>query len=279
MHFFHVIQMEFMRNALLASLLVAIAAGLIGTLVVANRMVAMTGGVAHAAYGGIGLGYFFQFNPLTGALFFSLSAALAMGYIRRRIGERADTLIGILWAGGMAVGILLLDLTPGYKSDLMSYLFGSIIAVPVSDLYLMAGLNIGMLLIVFLLYKELIAISFDETFAASRGLPVTALYLLLLALIACAVVILVRVVGLILVIALFTIPPAIAGRLTHSLGRIMLGASAIAGLLNVGGLVLSYYFNITSGAAIILAGVLLYAIVLLLPGAKRRWGGEKTMAA
>ena len=206
------LQFDFMRNALWAGLLVSIACGIIGTFVVINRLVFISGGIAHAAYGGIGLGYFFQFNPMLGAILFSLVSALAMGLVQRKTRQRADTIIGVMWAVGMAIGIIFVDLTEGYKADLMSYLFGSILAVPKSDLVIMLLLDLIIVALVILFYKELLAISFDETFATVANVPVDAIYLTLMCAIALTVVMMMRVVGLILVIALLTMPAAIAGQ-------------------------------------------------------------------
>jgi len=155
------LQFDFMRNALMAGVLVSIACGIIGTFVVINRIVFLSGGIAHAAYGGIGLGYFFKFNPVWGAIVFSLASALGMGTVYRKTRQRADTIIGVMWAIGMALGIILVDLTQGYKADLMSYLFGSILAVPSSDLLIMVALDLLIVTLVTLFYKELLAISFD----------------------------------------------------------------------------------------------------------------------
>ena len=157
---FETLQLNFMRNALLAGVLVSIACGIIGTFVIVNRIVFISGGIAHAAYGGIGLGYFFQFNPVLGAIAFSLVAALGMGTIQRKLQQRADTLIGVMWAIGMAIGIILIDLSEGYKADLISYLFGSIITVPTKDLVIMLILDLIIGVMVMLFYKELLAIFF-----------------------------------------------------------------------------------------------------------------------
>jgi zinc transport system permease protein len=145
------LQYTFFRNALIAGALVSIACGIIGTLIIVNRLVFLSGGIAHAAYGGIGIAYFLNQNPVIGAVIFSLLSALGMGYVQRNTKERSDTVIGVMWAVGMALGIVFLDLSPGYKADLMSYLFGSILAVPSGDLMFMIVLDILILLIVALL--------------------------------------------------------------------------------------------------------------------------------
>ncbi|NLE43526.1 MAG: metal ABC transporter permease, partial [Chloroflexi bacterium] len=205
------LQYDFMRNALAAGLLVSIACGIVGVFVVVNRIVFISGGIAHAAYGGVGLGYFLNLNPVLSAIAFSVISAVGMGVVQRKTRQRADTIIGVLWAIGMAVGILFIDMTEGYKADLMSYLFGSILAVPSGDLLVMLVLDLIIIALVFLFYKELVAMSFDETFATVQNVPVDAIYLVLLSLIAFTVVMMMRVVGLIMVIAMLTIPAAISG--------------------------------------------------------------------
>ena len=252
------LQFDFMRNALLAGILVSISCGIIGTLVVVNRIVFISGGIAHAAYGGIGISYFFKFSPVLGAILFSIFSAMGMGMLQRRLRERADTLIGVMWAMGMAIGIIFIDMTPGYKADLMSYLFGSILAVPRADLWgmvLIDGLILGF---VILFYKELLAISFDETFATIRNLPVELIYLLLMAAIALTVGIMMKVVGLIMVIALLTIPAAISGQLVKDMRAMMAIASLLGMVFTTTGLWLSYSLNLTSGATIILVAGIAY---------------------
>jgi zinc transport system permease protein len=271
-----------MQNALLAGLLVSIACGIIGALVVVNRIVFISGGIAHAAYGGIGLGYFFKYNllptlmtgsaaalsdrpgyfPIAGAILFSLLAALAMGWVQRRTRQRSDTVIGVMWAIGMALGIVFVDLTQGYKVDLMSYLFGSILAVKRGELVVILILDLIILGLVTLFYKELLALSFDEAFATVQNVPVDAIYLMLLSMIALTVVMLMRVVGLILVIAMLTIPAAIAGHVVRDLKRMMALAVGLGLIFTTLGLGFSYAWNLTSGAAIILVSGLGYLLSL-----------------
>jgi zinc transport system permease protein len=257
-------QFTFMRNALAAGLLVSVACGIIGTYVVVNRIVFISGGIAHAAYGGIGLGYFLNINPIFGAIGFSLAAALGMGAVQRKTKERADTIIGVMWAIGMAIGIILIDRSEGYKSDLMSYLFGSILSVPASDLILMAVLDGVIILLVTLFFKELQAISFDETFTTLQNVPVNAIYMLLLSMIAITVVMMMRVVGLIMVIALLTIPAAISSMHVRSLKSMMLLSSLLGMVFTVAGLWISYSWNLTSGATIILVSGIAYILSIAL---------------
>jgi len=248
------LQYQFMQNALLAGLLASVACGIIGVYVVVKRIVFISGGIAHASFGGIGLGYLVGISPVLGATFFALASALGMGWVTRKTKLPEDTAIGILWAIGMALGIVFIGLAPGYAPDLFSYLFGNILTVPFSDLILMLILDAIIVSIVSALYKEFLMVSFDEEFGTVVGMPVGALYLLLLCLIALTVVVLIRVVGIILVIALLTIPAALAKQFTHNLKKMMLLAILFGAIFTLGGLWLSYALDIASGATIILLG-------------------------
>ena len=250
------LQFEFIRNALLAGILVSISCGIIGTLVVVNRIVFISGGIAHSAYGGIGLALYTGLSPTLGAALFSVAVAIIMGAISLKNKHRADTIIGVLWAIGMGLGIIFIDLTPGYNVDLMSYLFGSILSVQKTDIWFMIPLVIVIILIILTFYREFIALSYDEEFAFVMGIPVKTLYLVLLCMTALSIVMIIRVVGLILVIALLSIPPYIAEKYTSSLGKMMVLASLLGILFTLLGLWLSYNYDITSGATIIMvAGV------------------------
>jgi len=256
------LQFEFMQNALVAGILVSIACGIVGTFVVINRIVFISGAIAHAAYGGIGIGYFFQFNPVLGALVFSVFSALGMGWLQRKFKERADTIIGVMWSIGMAIGIILIDLTPGYKTDLMGYLFGSILTVSKDSLGIIFVLDILIVLLAIIFYEEILAISFDETFAIIRNLPVEAIYLGLMAAVALTIVMLMQVVGLIMVIALLTIPAAISGQYVKNIKLMIVFSSLLGSIFTTIGLALSYRFNLTSGATIILVAGITYLISL-----------------
>ncbi len=257
------LQFEFMRNALMAGLMASLICGVIGTLVVVNRIAFFAGGIAHASYGGIGLSFFFGLPYLAGTLGFSIAAALFMAAITFNNRHRADTIIGVVWAAGMALGILLLDLTPGYNVDLMSYLFGSILSVPAAELWQMLTLCILLILTVAFYYHDLLAMSYDEEFARLRGVPVRLLYFLLMGMIAVSVVMIIRVVGLILVIALLTIPPYIAEKYAGSLLSMMALSGILSALFTLAGLWLSCSFNLTSGAAIIMVATVVFSFVQL----------------
>ncbi|MCG6894462.1 MAG: metal ABC transporter permease [Desulfobacteraceae bacterium] len=246
------LQFEFMRNALMAGLLASVLCGVMGTLVVVNRLVFLSGGIAHAAYGGIGMALYLGWPVLPTTVGFSLGASLFMAGVMSGARHRADTLIGVLWAVGMAVGIVFVDLTPGYNTDLMSYLFGSILAVSDTDLWLMALTGVLVCGFVALQYDWILAMSYDEEFARVRRVPVQALRLVFIGLLAVAVVMIMRVVGLILVIALLTIPPFIAERYSTDLVRMMIASSVLSAAFTVSGLALSYVFDLSSGASIIL---------------------------
>ncbi len=258
------LQFEFMRNALMAGLLAGITCGVIGTLVVVNRIVFISGGIAHAAYGGIGIAFFFGLPYLVGVLGFSLLVSMLMAWVTLKNRHRSDTVIGVLWAIGMAIGVILIDLTPGYNVDLMSYLFGSILAVPDSDLWIMAVMGALILFSVFFFYHEFLAMSYDAEFAQLRGVPVGFFHFFLIGMIALSVVMIIRVVGLILVIALLTIPPYIAERYTDSLIRMMLLSTILSIFFTVMGLWLSYTFNLTSGPSIIMVGGVAFFLSFLI---------------
>jgi zinc transport system permease protein len=261
------LQFEFMQNALMAGLLASLICGIMGTLVVVNRIVFLSGGIAHAAYGGIGLAFFLGWPYLLGTAGFALFIALVMAAITLKAKHRSDTIIGVLWAVGMALGIILIDLTPGYNVDLMSYLFGSILTVPVSDLWLMLAVGVMIIGVVTYFYNDYLALSYDEEFARIRGVRVRALYFLLIGMLAVSIVMIIRVVGLILVIALLTIPPFIAEKYSKSLFKMMLFSCLLSSVFTLTGLWLSYNLNLTSGASIILVAGIGFLISLVI----ERW--------
>jgi zinc transport system permease protein len=264
------LQTDFIRNALAAGVLVSIVCGIIGTLVVVNRIVFLAGGIAHAAYGGIGLAFFLGWPYVAGTTAVSLLSAGIMAAVTIKAKHRADAMVGVLWAVGMALGVILLDLSPGYNADLMSYLFGSILTVPASDLWQMGLLGIAVICVVAWYYNDFLAMSYDDEFARLRNVPVTFLYCLLLGMIALAVVMIIRVVGLILVIALLTIPPFIAEKFTGSLRAMMMLSSVLSCLFTVVGFGVSYALNLTSGATIILVAAAGFFLAVLWDRWRRR---------
>ena len=255
---------EFMRNALMAGLFASLICGVIGTFVVVNRLVFLTGGIAHASYGGIGIAFFFGIPYIVGTLGFSLVAAVIMTAVTLQAKSRADTFIGVLWAVGMALGVILLDLTPGYSANLMSYLFGSILAVPTADLWWMLGLGILTVFLTVYFYRDMLAISYDDEFARLRGVPVHLINFIFIGLVAVSIVFIIRLVGLILVIALLTIPPYIAEKYARSLSMTMVLAVLLCMAFNIIGLAIAYSWNLTSGATIIMVAAAGFFISLII---------------
>ena len=256
-----IVNYTFMQNALFSSLLASIACGVIGTLIMEKRLLMMAGGVSHSAFGGIGLGYYLGIEPIYGALVFALGAALGISTISRKANTHAETLIALFWSLGMALGVLFIALTPSYPPDMASYLFGNILTVSRGELRLIAALTCFILLSIgasFQLYK---AYLLDEEYTKLRGIPVGMLEYFLYALTAVAVVILIRVVGIILVLALLSAPPSIARMMFYNLKMIMIAASLLGAVFNVLGLWISYELNIPSGAAIILVSGVSYFMV------------------
>jgi ABC-type Mn2+/Zn2+ transport systems, permease components len=249
-----------MRNALAAAVLVSIACGIIGTYVVIKKLVFISGGISHAAFGGIGLGYLLGINPIITTIPFSILSALCVGAISKKVEVSEDTAIGIIWTIGMALGIIFINLSPGYAPDLFSYLFGSILTVPRLELVIMLVLDLIIVITVLFLHREFLAMSFDEEFSTVVGVPTKSLYPLLLCLVALSVVVLIKVVGVILVIALLTIPATIAKQFTYDVKKLMLLSILTGVILNVIGLLLSYMLDLSSGATIVLVLVAAFLV-------------------
>jgi len=252
----------FFQNALIAGVLASIACGVIGTYVVIRRMVAISGGISHAAFGGIGIGYYLGIEPLLGALIFTTGAAITMGELEQRAHQHMDTLIGAVWATGMALGILFIYLSPGFAPDLFGYLFGNILLVPRGELLILAFLVAVIIITTGLLFNDFVAVTFDEEYATVTNLPVTHLTRILLVLIALTVVMLIQVVGIILVIALLTLPAAISREFSGDVRSMMINAALLGTAFTTAGIVLSAALDIPSGATIILVSAGVYAGVL-----------------
>jgi zinc transport system permease protein len=260
------LQYEFFRHALIAGLLASVACGVIGSFVVVKRMTSISGGLSHAAFGGLGLGYLLGFSPMLGATIFCLIGAVIIGVVSQRQRESLDTLISMVWSIGMALGVLFIAMAPGPVPDLNSYLFGSILFVPLEYLLLVAVLDLVIVGCVLLCFKELRAISFDEEFAEVVGVPAEGYFLLLLALTALGIVTLIRVVGVIMLIALLTIPAVIARQWSGSLKKMIYLATLISALCTTFGLFLSWWFSFSlniqapTGPLVILLAVLLFGL-------------------
>lgn len=257
-------QYAFLQSAVLAALLASVGCGLMGTYVVVKRIAFLAGGIAHSVLGGMGAAVYFGFDPLHGALVAAVVAALIIGWVRLSWLAQEDTLISALWAVGMAVGVLFIAKTPGYQSDLMSFLFGNILLVRSQSLWLMAGLDLLLLGIMVTYHRQFLVTVFDEEFARLRGVPVGLFYLLLLVLVALTVVLLIQVVGLILVLALLTLPAAMAGHYVHSLSGMMVIATLLGAVLSVGGLALSFGPDLPAGPTIVLLAGCAYVVSAVL---------------
>ena len=255
-------QHAFLQHALLTGLLVSVACGVVGSYVVTRRITYLAGGIAHCVLGGMGAARYFQvtrewhwLHPLYGALAAALLAAVIIGLVTLWARQREDTVVGALWAVGMAVGVLFISQTPGYQSELMSYLFGDILLVTANELWMLAALDIVVIGVGLLFYRQFLAVCFDEEFARLRGLRVEFYYLLLLCLTAVTVVLLITVVGIVMVIALLTLPAAIAGNFSRTLLRMMVWAVVLSAAFTTAGLALSYTPEVPAGATtILLAG-------------------------
>ncbi|MBU8934941.1 MAG: metal ABC transporter permease [candidate division Zixibacteria bacterium] len=265
-----IIHHSFLQNALLAGLLASIACGVVGSFVVARRITYLAGGLAHSVFGGLGVAHYLSVScgwtwlqPLHGAAVAALLAAVVIGWVSLRAREREDTAIGAVWAVGMAVGIVFISRTPGYNQDLMSYLFGNILMVGTGDLWLIAILDVLILLVTFLFFNRLQAVCYDQEFTRVRRVNVEFFYLLLLSVTALTVVILTTVVGIVMVIAMLTLPAAIALRFTRSLRQAMLVAVLLSALFSTVGLGVSYTPDLPAGATIILVAGVAYGLAAL----------------
>lgn len=258
-----ILSYQFMQNAALVALLGSVVCGIMGVIIIEKKLVMMSGGIAHTSYGGVGLGYLLGIEPIFGAFLFSVLAALGISVLKRRDVARSDVLISLFWALGMACGILFIAMMEGYPPDISAYLFGSILSVTRADLLFILCLTVAVAVMFIALYADWQVFLFDEDFARTRGVHTNRLDTLLMVLIAITVVVLIRVVGIILVLALLTAPAATAALFTTRLKTRVWLAIGISALYCFGGLWLSYRLDIASGAAIVMLAVACYLLSLL----------------
>jgi zinc transport system permease protein len=270
-----IFQYGFIIKGLLGAIFASITAGLAGTYVVSKRMVFLSGGITHASFGGIGIGYFIGINPVVGAAVFGIMSALGVEYLSVRQKIREDSAIGILWAFGMAIGIIFIYLTPGYTPNLMSYLFGSILTVSRADIVALGIMSVILILYFGIFYRTILYISFDEVFARTYSSYVDVFKYITTSLIALTIVLNIRMAGVVLVISLLTIPPNIAMLFTRVYFKIVIW-SVIAGFIGTAtGYAISYYAGIPVGATIIFTLVIIWVLVrtttlLIMKLSKRR---------
>ncbi len=246
-----ILDYQFFRHALAAALLTSVLAAMVGTYIVSRKIVFIGGGITHASFGGIGLAYYMGLNPIMGAAVFGIMTALGIEWISGKGNIREDSAIAILWSLGMALGIIFVFMTPGYAPNLMSFLFGSILSVGKTDLYTLAGFSLLTLFIFTVFFRPILYTAFDPEFAKIKGIPVGTYRYMMSVIMALAIVLSIRTVGIILVLSIFTIPQITAMLFTRNFALII-PLAALWGITgSVAGLFAAYYMNIPSGASII----------------------------
>lgn len=261
---------DFLTNAFVACVLSGITCGVVGSYIVARRMVFLSSGITHASFGGLGIALYAGVNPLVGALSFAALSSLGIEFASRRGGIREDSAIGIIWSVGMAVGALFMSLRPGYATDLTSYLFGNILLVNRADVVSLLLLAILVIVGSVLWLRKLMYVTFDEDFARSQGVPVSAVAYLMAVIISLTIVMSIKVMGIILLLSLITIPVVIANTLIRDYRRIAVLSSAVAVAGNIAGFLLSYEFDLPTGSCIIFILVLLLVAVKLFKMCRQR---------
>ena len=257
-----ILNYTFMQNALIAALLASIVTGIIGTIAIEKKLISMSGGIAHASFGGIGFGYLLGFEPIWGGLVFAVGSSVLISRLSKNSKIKADTMTGILWSFGMALGILFISLAPGYMPDMTSYLFGDILSVSTSSLIYM-GIFTAVIIFVFaMLYNHLISYMFDEEYSKARGINTKVLEWIVYIMIPIGIMVLIKIVGIILTIALMTIPVSIAKLICKSIKRVIIASMILSAVFSVAGLTISYYVNIPSGVCIILLSTVVYLLLL-----------------
>ncbi len=255
---------SFLGNALWAAILSGIACGIVGTYVVSRRMVFLSGGITHASFGGIGIAYHFGLNPIGGAMIFAVLSALGIEWAGSRGRIREDSAIGIVWSLGMAIGTLFIFATPGYAPNLMSFLFGDILTVSRLSLGAMAVVALVLVVVMLLWRRAVIYASFDREYARSQGVKADAVLAFMTVMTAVTIVLSIRVVGIVLLISLLTVPPTIVGMFTKSYSQIVLWSSVLAAVGNVVGIWVAYKMDFPVGATTIILLTLTLFIVKLL---------------
>ncbi len=255
-----ILQYTFFQNALIGSLLTAIACGMVGTYVVTRRLVFISGGITHASFGGLGLGFYLGTNPVWIAMIFSVLSAFGVEWASKTQNIREDSAIAGVWSLGMALGVIFIFLTPGYAPNLSAFLFGNILTITITDILWIGILAICLVLFFSLFLREIVFVAFDRDFAQTQGLPVRLVEYVMMFFIAVTIVLSIRLVGIILLMSLLTLPQITINIFTSDFRKMIWGSIGIGFLGCVAGLFFSYLFNIPSGAFIILVLVILFLI-------------------
>jgi len=254
---------SFTVNALIASLLMSVAAGMVGAYIVARRLVFLSGGITHASFGGVGIAFYLGVNPILGAAIFAVLSAFGVELLTSRLRVREDSSIGILWSIGMAIGIFFVFLTPGYAPNLMSFMFGSILTISKTDIWMLFTLTVLMAIFFIIFFRAILYLSFDASFARTQGVPVELFSYILMGFMALTIVLSIRLVGIILLLSLLTLPPSVVNTFTKRFSIIILWSMIVAFIGCLGGLVISYTLNVPSGATIILLLMVMFVAAKL----------------
>lgn len=262
--FYDIFQYPFLMNAVLASLLAGIACGIIGTYIVTRRLVFLSGGITHSSFGGIGIAYYLGLNPIFGAAVFAVLSAVSIEYMGTRNSKlREDSAIGILWSLGMAIGIIFVFLTPGYAPNLMSFLFGNILLVTSENIMLLGIFNAVLVLLMSIFYRAIIYTALDRDYASTQGIRTRFVNLMMLTLVSLAIVLNIKVVGIVLLVSLLTLPAVTANMLTNSYKKMTLISILLASLTTLSGLYVSYHVNVPAGASAVVILATIFFVVKL----------------
>lgn len=264
----------FFRNALMGSLFASIACGMIGTYIVTKRLVFISGGITHASFGGLGIGFFFGLPPILSAMAFSVFSAFGIQWLSHRQGVREDSAIAVFWSLGMAIGIMLTFLTPGYAPNLSEYLFGNILTITQSDIVALLLLSLVLLLFFTLFYHAIVSVSFDAEFARTRRIPAEIIEYLMMLFIAVTIVLSIRLVGIVLLMSLITVPQMTANLFTVNYAKMIILSILFSFIGSVSGLLLSYYLNVPSGAFIIFVLIVIFFIARAVRAVIKKAGSE-----
>lgn len=268
---FDLLQYPFFQNALIGSLLASILCAIVGTYIVARRLVFISGGITHASFGGIGVGVYTGMNPIASAMVFAIASAIGVEWMSRKGDVREDSAIAVFWTFGMSIGIICCFLSPGFMPDLSSYLFGNILTIDTPDLWLLGAVTLLAAVVFTLFWRQILSVAFDSDFARSQGLPVMLIEYGMMALIAMTIVSTLRMVGIVLAISLLTIPQMTANIFTGSFKRIVFGSMLIGWIDCLLGLAISYWGNVPSGASIIFVSIVIYAVAKAIKSITKRY--------